>query len=417
MPALRPLSRTTTRPAALALALMLGAGVSACGAKEQADPGPAAASTPLQTSEPGAMATPTASSAASPAASAASADASTVTVGAGEGSCGLDKAEVPAGVVVLKITNSGGRETEVYVFSPEGRIITEREGIKPGETADLTVELGSQGEYEIRCKPGLMDDAARSRLKVSAGAPSDGSPAAATAVAAYRDFVAGQVDDTIAATQTFVAALKAGDLAQAKSLYAPSRVGWETIEPVAESFGDIDPKVDLREADLEGGDTWTGWHKIEKSLWADGTTKDMGPVGDRLLVDLESLRKRVPDAEITPTSMANGAKELLDEVASGKITGEEEAFSHTDLVDFKGNLDGARKVFELLRPIAEKKDPALTATLAQEFGDVERALEPYKEGAGYRSYEKVTQTQRKELTDVVNALAEPLSKLAAAVVS
>lgn len=409
MPALRPLSRRATRPTALLLTVMLGASLTACGSKEKAEAAPAPASTPAERSEP--------SPSASATASAAAVNASEVKVGAGDSSCGLDKTEVPAGPVVLRITNSGAKETEVYIFSPEGRIVTEREGIQPGETADLTVELSAQGEYEVRCKPGLMDDAARSKLKVGAGASANGSPEAKAAVDAYRDYVAGQVDDTIAATQTFVAAVKAGDLEKAKSLYAPSRFGWESIEPVAESFGDIDPKVDLREADLEDGDTWTGWHKIEKALWETESTKDMASVGDQLLVDLETLRTKVPEAEITTTSMANGAKELLDEVASGKITGEEEAFSHTDLVDFKANLDGAKKVFELLKPIAAKKESALVATLTEEFGHCEKALDAYKEGDGYVSYEKVTQTQRKELTDAVNALGEPLSKLAAAVVS
>ena len=132
-----------------------------------------------------------------------------------------------------------------------------------------------------------------------------------------------------------------------------------------------------------------------------------------MLTDLNDLADKIDDAEITPTSMANGAKELLDEVASGKITGEEEAFSHTDLVDFKANVDGAKKVFELLKPIVD--DSALVTTLDTEFGDVEEALEKYEKGDGYVSYDTVTESQRKELSEAVDALAEPLSKLAGAV--
>jgi iron uptake system component EfeO len=147
----------------------------------------------------------------------------------------------------------------------------------------------------------------------------------------------------------------------------------------------------------------------------DGTTKDTGPLGDDLLANLNILADRVASAEITPTSMANGAKELLDEVATGKITGEEDTFSHTDLWDFKANLDGAKKVYDLLRPLV--KDSSLTSTLDTEFSDAESALGKYKTSDGWEDYSKVDAAGRKALSDAVNALAEPLSKLAAAVVS
>ena len=128
----------------------------------------------------------------------------------------------------------------------------------------------------------------------------------------------------------------------------------------------------------------------------------------------------VGKAEITPTSMANGAKELLDEVATGKVTGEEDRYSHTDLVDFKGNVEGAQKAYELLKPVAAKNDAALTTELDKQFGALGTLLDQYrpdKNSYAFVSYDKVTKDQRKELSDAVNALAEPLSKLAAAVVT
>jgi iron uptake system component EfeO len=338
-----------------------------------------------------------------------------IAVAASDTACGIDKSSIPAGPVVLKIHNGGTQETEVYILSGGGTgIVTEREHIKPNEDVDLTAEL-AEGKFLISCRPS-SGERVNTDLTVIGGGTSSNTAEEQAAVDAYRAYVTAQVADTVAKTKELVAALKDDDLAKAKDLYAPSRLGWESIEPVAESFGDIDPKVDLREADLEDGDTWTGWHVIEKQLWVKKNTEGMDKVGDQLLADLDTLTTRIPDAEITPTSMANGAKELLDEVASGKITGEEEAFSHTDLVDFKGNLDGAKKVFDLLKPIAEKKDSALVATLTTEFEDCEQALATYEDGDSYVSYDTVTESQRKALSDAVNALAEPLSKLAAAVV-
>ncbi|WP_149030565.1 iron uptake system protein EfeO, partial [Kitasatospora sp. MBT66] len=201
-------------------------------------------------------------------------------------------------------------------------------------------------------------------------------------------------------------------------LYAPSRTGWERAEPVAESFGDVDPKTDTREDGLEPGQEWTGWHKLEKSLWADAKIGDEEKkLADQLVADLKDWQKRIPEAEITATSMANGAKELLDEVATGKVTGEEDRYSHTDLADFAANVEGAKKAYELLKPVAAEKDADLARTLDSEFAAIQTLLAKYKQADGsYTSYDKVTDTERKTFSDAVNSLGEPLSKLAAAVV-
>ncbi|MYU17332.1 peptidase M75, partial [Streptomyces sp. SID8361] len=189
-------------------------------------------------------------------------------------------------------------------------------------------------------------------------------------------------------------------------------------EPVAESFGDIDPKVDVREDGLEKGQKWTGWHRLEKSLWqTKKITAADHDLADQLIKDLKDWQKRVGTADITPTGMANGAKELLDEVQTGKVTGEEERYSHTDLVDFKGNVEGAKTSYTLLKPVAAKNDPELATSLDKQFAAVEKLLDKYREGDGFVSYDTVSESKRKELSDAVNALAEPLSRLAAAVVT
>lgn len=241
-------------------------------------------------------------------------------------------------------------------------------------------------------------------------------PALRRAVGQYRAYVSDQVDLTIARTRRLAAAVHDGDLARARQAYAPSRMGWERIEPVAEAFGAIDPTVDARVNDVPSGQQWTGWHRIEKSLWVENTTKGMGMYADRLVGDLGRLRQRVPDAQITPTSMAVGAKELLDEVSTGKVTGEEERYSHTDLWDIAANVQGSRKVYELLRPAVAGTDPALARSLARDFGELQRMLASYRAKGGYVSYTTLDQAERRKLSDSVNALAEPVSELAVGVV-
>ncbi|MFJ2781834.1 iron uptake system protein EfeO [Kitasatospora sp. NPDC087315] len=348
----------------------------------------------------------------------ASSDA--VKVNATDSACEVSKTTFPAGHVVIDITNKGSKTTEVYVYGDGDKIITERENIGPGTKATINAEIKA-GSYEVACKPGMVGDGIRQKITVTgdgATAAASADPRLVSAVAAYRTYAQEQADATIPAVEAFAAAIKAGDLEKAKSLYAPSRTGWERTEPVAESFGDVDPKTDTREDKLEPGQQWTGWHRLEKSLWADAKIGDEEKtLADQLVNDLKDWQKKIPEAEITATSMANGAKELLDEVATNKITGEEDRYSHTDLADFAANVEGAEKAYELLKPVAAEKDAELAKTLDAEFESIQALLARYKQADGtYTSYDKVTEAERKTFSDAVNSLGEPLSKLAAAVV-
>ncbi|GAB1330019.1 iron uptake system protein EfeO [Streptomyces sennicomposti] len=347
------------------------------------------------------------------------ADGDAIQVTAADSTCDTSAKTVPAGQVTLKIENKGSKATEVEIVFPDDRIVSEKENIGPGTKYTLTAEVKA-GSYEIACRPGMKGHGVRQKLTVTgSNAAAERDPELDQAVAQYRQYAQDQADGTVPLARKFADAVKAGDLEAAKKAYAPSRIGWERTEPVAESFGDIDPKTDTRADGLEQGQKWTGWHRLEKALWQD---KKIGAeektLADQLVSDLKDWQQRVGKAEITPTSMANGAKELLDEVATGKVTGEEDRYAHTDLVDFKANVEGAQKAYELLKPVAKKNDAALTGELDKQFAALNTVLDKYrtdKASYDFVSYDKVGKDQRKELSDAVNALAEPLSKLAAAV--
>jgi iron uptake system component EfeO len=346
-------------------------------------------------------------------------DSDAIQVTAADSTCETSAKSVAAGQVTLKIENKGSRATEVEILFPDDRIVSEKENIGPGTKYTLTAEVKA-GSYEIACRPGMKGHGVRQKLTVTGtGATTGRDPGLDQAVAEYRQYAQDQADETLPRVEAFAQAVKDGDLEAAKKAYATSRIGWERTEPVAESFGDIDPLVDTRADGLEQGQKWTGWHRLEKALWQD---KKIGAaekiLADQLVTDLKDWQQRVGKAEITPTSMANGAKELLDEVATGKVTGEEDRYSHTDLVDFKANVEGAQKAYELLKPVAKKKDAALTQELDKQFTTLGGVLDKYRTDRtsyDFVSYDKVGKAQRKELSDAVNALAEPLSKLAAAV--
>ncbi|WP_440581914.1 iron uptake system protein EfeO [Streptomyces flavofungini] len=349
--------------------------------------------------------------------------ANSVRVTASDDACEVSRKKLTAGHVELAIENKGSKVTEVYILFPDDRIVSERENIGPGTKQKLTAEVKA-GSYEIACKPGMKGDGIRQQVTVSGGGTAKRDPRLDEAVAAYRGYAQAQADATLPKVKVFTDAVRDGDLAAAKKAYADSRIGWERTEPVAESFGDIDPRVDVREDGLEEDQDpekdWTGWHRLERALWQDKRIgkreKELATLLDK---DLKDWQNRVGKAVITPTSMANGAKELLDEVATGKVTGEEERYSHTDLVDFKANVEGAYKSYALLKPVVAENDAELTKELDKQFAALDKLLAAYRHGGpdsyAYTSYDKVGKADRKELHDGVNALAEPLSKLAGAV--
>jgi iron uptake system component EfeO len=341
-----------------------------------------------------------------------------ITLAADESQCMPEKTSLESGVTTFEVKNTGSKVTELYVLRQNGSTVAERENILPGTNVKLTVELPA-GEYTVRCRPGDIGEGIKTAITVTGSGTATKQDARLTAaVKSYRDYATAQAQSSLDLTRQLQAAIKDGDVAKAKSIYGGSRIGWERVEPVAEAFGDLDPKMDLREADVEAGQTWTGWHVIEKALWKDGTTSGMQPIADGLVANLQELISRIPTAEITATSMANGAKELLDEVATGKITGEEEAFSHLDLLDFQANVDGAKKVFDLTKPVVAQAQPDLAAQLDTAFTKIQKELDAVRTGegpTGFPSYETVDAPTRAKLSAAVDALSEPLSHLAAAV--
>ncbi|UVI33261.1 iron uptake system protein EfeO [Paenibacillus spongiae] len=227
---------------------------------------------------------------------------------------------------------------------------------------------------------------------------------------AYKTYVIEQTDLFVQSTEQFVDAVKTGDVKKAQELYAPTRMFYERIEPIAESFGDLDPNLDAREGDVDDKE-WRGFHRIEKSLWIDQQTAGQEGYADQLLSDSKLLRALVETVEVSPDVLISGAVGLLNEVSSSKVVGEEERYSHTDLYDFAANVEGAEKIFELLKPELEKKDAALASDIKGKFEELDKDLSQYKVGDGYMIYTDLKQEQTKKLSQLIDALAEPLSQM------
>ncbi|MEV0268671.1 MAG: iron uptake system protein EfeO [Hamadaea sp.] len=338
-----------------------------------------------------------------------------IAVTASDSACEVARSESAAGTVSFKISNTGSKVNEFYIYASGDRVMGEKENILPGVPVELHVELPA-GTYEAACKPGMVGDGIRSKFTVTgSAAPLTSDQKLADATTSYQRYVKSQTDALLVKTEEFVNAVKAGDVAKAKALFPVARTYWERIEPVAEIFGDLDPKIDGREDVVAEGMAFTGFHRIEKDLWTTGDISKDGPIADQLLTDVKEIVTKANAEKLSPLQLANGAKELLDEVATGKITGEEDRYSHTDLWDFAANVEGSKAAVAALRPALEERSPDLVTKLDAAFKTVETTLAKHRAGDGWKLHNQLSQAELKELSDVINALAEPISQVAGAI--
>ena len=337
-----------------------------------------------------------------------------ISVAVNDHACEPMQITVPSGQTVFQIKNDSTRKLEWEILKGV-MVVDERENIAPSLSDKMTVTL-LPGEYEMTC--GLLTNPRGKLIVTDSGFKNTTDEAALEKLAQplgdYKKYVQGEAKELVSKTEAFVAAVKAGDIDKAKSLFASTRVHYERIEPIAELFNELDPAIDAREDDFKMGakdSAFTGFHRIEHALWVEKDVKGVQTVADKLLEDVKKLQTEIDELNFPPTKVVGGAAALIEEVAGSKITGEEDRYSHTDLSDFQANVDGAQKIVDLFRtPIAEK-NKALLDKVDANIKQVNEILAKYKTADGFADYGKLTKADRNALQVPINALAEDLSQL------
>jgi iron uptake system component EfeO len=340
------------------------------------------------------------------------AGAKTLTFQLTDAGCQPRDARAPAGPLNFEIENAGTTAVTEMEIMEGDTILGEKENLSDGLSGSFSLTLDA-GEYTIYC-PGGEEE--RGTLTVSGQLKTEGSAATEQAIETYRFYLKRNTNELVSRTRPFVAAVVAGDVAQAKATYAAARIPYERIEPVAESFGSLDPKIDARENDVPASQ-FEGFHRIEKALWEEGGLAGMGPVAEELEANVADLAQRAKTVELQAVQIANGANELLGEVSASKITGEEERYSHTDLYDFEANVEGAEAAFEAVKPLLDESEPELSGEIEADFKMVFAELEPYRRGNGFVPYTELTKADTRKLAQSIDRLAEKLSQVPAAVAS
>lgn len=343
--------------------------------------------------------------------------------------CALDHTSAKAGPVTFTVTNKTATAITEIELQSDNRILGEKENLAPGlPPVSFTLTLGG-GTYQVYC-PGATQELLAFNVTGKATARAVGNTATilANGTQAYAKYVNGVVQAMSTAVDRLKVDIDAGDLAKAKIDYPLARPFYERIESDVDGFilpghkatdnsGNLDYLIDMRTSNLDPKVGWHGFHAIERDLFKNGEiTPETKKLAAELRTNVGKLDKLVQTLHYRPEDLANGAADLLEEVQTTKITGEEEAFSHYDLVDFAGNVEGAQQAFAFLEPGLEKIDSALTQRVKQQFSKINTLLDSYrdaKEPGGFKLYTaQIKAADAPKLSRSIQALQEPLSKIA-----
>jgi iron uptake system component EfeO len=342
-------------------------------------------------------------------------DPAGIAVKASDTACQVDVTTLAAGTQTFAVSNAGSQVTEVYVYAAGDRVVGEVGNIGPSTNKKLTVALKA-GHYQLACKPGMVGAGIRTAITVKApsGAAPTTSPELDAAVASYRSYVVSQARLLSARTKPFTAAVIAGDIPKAKSLYASAHIPYDTIQPVVASLGDLDPRIDARIDDVENGQEWTGFHRLEHDLWKSRNVAPDAAVARQLQSDVAQLVDQVQRVELSADQISNAAKSLVQQAVKIQVTGQEERYSRLDLVDCSAGIQGSFVAYQALRPIVINKDPSLVERLDTNYAQVQLNLSQYGSGANFVLYDALSKAQVRLLSTDVEALQQPLSDLTTA---
>ncbi|MBO0812789.1 MAG: EfeM/EfeO family lipoprotein [Microlunatus sp.] len=361
--------------------------------------------------------------------SGASQVAVTLAAGSSGDTCTVDHDSAKAGPITFTITNrSSTAITELELLSDQ-KIIAEKENLAPGlKPASFTLTLGG-GRYQLYCPGGNPEMITFTVTGQAAARPAGTTQQLlADGTKEYGAYVSTQIEGMVTGVENLHNEVDAGDLDGARKAYGVARPFYEHIETDVEGFvlpghkatdnsGNLDYLIDMRASNLDPSIGWHGFHAIERDLWQRGRiTGETRKLAAELTRNVKKLAALSKTLTFGPEDLANGAAGLLEEVQANKIKGEEENYSHTDLVDFAANVEGAQQSFAFLKPGLQKIDPALTTEISKRFTSTTSMLDQYRDPqaiGGYRPYTAdLRASDANALSQNVQALQDSLSRLA-----
>lgn len=342
--------------------------------------------------------------------------------------CKATPDKVDAGPITFSITNTNAAAVSEVELIKDNRILAERENIAPGMAAVSFSHKLDGGSYELYCPGASTEKTAFTVTGKAAAATGTVADQLKQATVDYKQYVVTQVNSLVDYTGQLTAAVDSGNLASAQDLYPKTRPYYERIEPVAGAFCtngatdcsdnasvSLDFAIDARPAAVGPTDKWTGFHVLEKGLFEEKSLTGMKPVADELLTNVKLLQTVVnkPTFGFSPADIVNGAGDLLDEVSTTKLTGEEEFYSHIDVLDMQANIEGSEQAFAMVKPALSEIDSQLSDTITKAFANVDNYVDSLRDPnqpGGFKLYTQLTAEEKRQLASAVIAVKDPLAE-------
>ena len=348
-------------------------------------------------------------------------DVSPGACGRGWGGSGAGAARPHAGTQVFDLHNSAAGATEVYLTDPgTGKLYAELEGLAPGTTRRMPVDLGS-GTYAFKCLQEDTDAVTGPTVTVPGTHPR--GPAALPVnehdlippTLAYQRWITARMAELAHDTGLLKSDVDGGDLAAARRDWLTAHLVYERMGAAYDTFGDADQVINGTAPQTPGAVAdpgFTGFHRIEYGLWHGEPAASLRPVASRLDSAVRGLRAQWTQARMDPANMGLRAHEIVENAEQFELTGRTDYGSGTDLATARANLDGTREILDRLGALLAPRDPGLPR-LDAALDRAAAALDAQQRHGAWTPLDRLTRAQREQINADFGDLLEQLAPVAA----
>src|ERR1019366_10321440 len=221
--------------------------------------------------------------------------------------CGAGWRHPVAGLQTFQVRNAATTEVEVtLVDSDNGAVYAQVEGVGPGTTRPMQVDVGS-GVYAFQCEGNHYSTRVGPTVRVPGHVRGDVAVlpvslndmiAVTRASGAY---VASGLATLARQTTLLAAQIRAGDLAGARAAWLPAHLTFERLGSACGMFGGYDDEIAGTPFGLPGGvqdPGFTGFYRLEYGLWHGQSAAELTGPADKLLPDVRALSTARPGMQL-----------------------------------------------------------------------------------------------------------------------
>jgi iron uptake system component EfeO len=337
--------------------------------------------------------------------------------------CGTGWRHPTAGVQTLQIHNTSTVTVEVQLTNPaNGAIYAQLEGIGPGTTRSMPVNVGS-GQYSFSCSGTSYGTRTGAVIRVP-GRVSGGAAILPltqdqlnSVTQQARVYVASGLAALVPRTAAIAADIRAGNLPAARTAWLTAHLMWERLGSAYGMFGGYDDTIDGLPFGLADGvndPDFTGFYRVEYGLWHGQSAAELTEPASQLNLDLRSLQTAWPGIQL-PTTQAVGdlalrTHEVLEDAMQNQLSGLDDFGSGTTLATFAAGIDATRAQLGILYPLLITRYPQ-THALYSSLGQLQRLIDAAKTGHGWTPASDLSTARREQLDAAAGQTVELLAPI------